>query len=326
MANKERVVYFNGEFVPESEAKISIYDSSLMFGDMVFEMMRTFHGKQWRLREHLERLYSGLKILRIPIEMKIDEMEKAVYETVEKNQASFSEHDEHRVLIDVSRGLLSIYQDIVGVPSGVNVVIADFPVRWTISGSSHLYDSGINLVDVPQKVIPSSLMEPKIKNRSRIFYLMGNIQASLIEGKDNWPILMDMNNFLAEGTGSNFFLVKDGIIYTPEPRDILRGITRQTIIDEIAPALNLKVIEKNLESYDLYEADEAFMTSTPFCLLPATTYNKIPIGNGKPGEITNMLLKKWSEIVDLDIVKQIKDWDNLKDGKDPDAPSPYKFK
>ena len=108
----ERQVYFNGEFIPEREARISIFDCALMYGDMVFEMTRSFNGKQFKLKEHLQRLYSGIKILRIPLKMTIDEMEKAVHETVEKNSKLFNKDDEHRIMIDVSRGLLSIYEDV----------------------------------------------------------------------------------------------------------------------------------------------------------------------------------------------------------------------
>ena len=130
MNNKnKRVVYFNGEYVPESEAKVSIYDSALMFGDVVFEMTRSFNGEQWKLRDHLERLYTGIKILRIPLKLTIDEMEAAVYETIERNKPAFNEDDEHRILIDITRGLLSLYHGIDGVDNGPNVIIADFPLR-----------------------------------------------------------------------------------------------------------------------------------------------------------------------------------------------------
>ena len=123
-----RVVYFNGEFVPESEAKISIYDSALMFGDMVFEMTRSFNKEQFKLREHLERLYIGIKYLQIPLEMTIDEMEEAVYKTIEMNEPFFEDDDEHRIKIDITRGLLGLNDTrIECVPSGVNDVIADFP-------------------------------------------------------------------------------------------------------------------------------------------------------------------------------------------------------
>ena len=100
---KQRLVYFNGKLVPETEAKISIYDSALMFGDMVFEMTRSFNKQQFKLREHIDRLYAGIKILRIPLDMTPDEMERACYETIEANDHIFSEDDEHRLMIDISR-------------------------------------------------------------------------------------------------------------------------------------------------------------------------------------------------------------------------------
>jgi len=320
---QHRVVYFNGEFVPEAEAKISIYDSALMFGDMVFEMTRSFNGKQWKLREHLERLYTGVKILRIPLKVSIDEMETAVYETIERNRPAFSDDDEHRVLIDVTRGLLSLYQGIEGTEPGPNVVIADFPLRWTVQGCSKLYDTGINLKIPYQRAIPSHLMEPKIKNRSRLFYLMANIEVSMFKGENNWALMCDPDGFITEGTGSNFFMVKDNVLYTPEGRNVLRGITMQTVIDDLAPKLNIKVVEKNIEPFDVYEADEAFVTSTPFCLIPAVTLNGLKIGDGKPGSVTKSLMSKWGEMVDVDIVDQIKSWD--KNTENLDAPSPYKF-
>jgi branched-chain amino acid aminotransferase len=320
---KERKVFFNGKFIPESEARISIYDSALMFGDMVFEMTRSFNGMQWKLREHLERLYMGVKILRIPLEMSINDMEKAVYETIEENKKIFAKDDEHRILIDVTRGLLSLYHGIGGVDPGPNVVIADFPLRWTVQGCSQLYDIGVNLVIPSQRAIPSHLLDPKIKNRSRLFYITANIEASLFKGENNWALLLDPDGFVTEGTGSNFFMIKNNVLYTPEGRNILRGITRQTVIDDLAPKLGLDVVEKNIEPFDIYDADEAFLTSTPFCLIPAVSLNSLKINNRRPGPITNNLLRVWSEMVNVDIVDQIKQWDtnSLPEG----SATPYKF-
>ena len=323
MSASGRLVYFNGDLVPETEAKISIYDSSLMFGDMVFEMTRSFNGKQFKLKEHIERLYVGISILRIPINISKEEMEKACYETIEANKPFFSDTDEHRLLIDVSRGLLGIYEDIKGLRKGPNVIIADFPLKWTVSSMGHLFDIGINAVITSQRAIPASLMDPKIKNRSRIFYLMANIEASQFEGDNNWALLLDTDGFISEGTGDNFFIIKNGVIYTPEGRNILRGISRQYIIDELGPELDIKVIEKNIEPYDVYTADEAFMTGTPFCMLPVTSLNGINIGDGKVGEIFKKILNKWSLNVNVDIQKQIKSW---KSDREVSSPTPYKFK
>ena len=173
--SNHRVVYINGNFVKEADAKVSIFDSALMFGDMVFEMTRSFNKKQFKLKEHIERLYTGCKILRIPLEMSPEEMEKACYQTIEANNHLFGDDDELRLMIDVSRGLLGIYNGIEGVQPGPNIIIADFPLRWTVRDMGVLFDNGINAVITSQRAIPASLMEPKIKNRSRLFYLMANI-------------------------------------------------------------------------------------------------------------------------------------------------------
>ena len=162
MNNQSRLVYFNGKLVPETEAKISIYDSALMFGDMVFEMTRSFNKNQFKLREHIERLYSGLKILRIPLEMTPEQMLKACQETIEANDHLFKADDEHRLMIDVSRGLLGIYQGIEGLHKGSNVIIADFPLRWTVVGMGELFKTGINAVVTSQRAIPATLLDPKV--------------------------------------------------------------------------------------------------------------------------------------------------------------------
>lgn len=321
-----RKVFFNGELIPETEAKISVYDSALMFGDMVFEMTRSFNKKQFKLREHIDRLYAGVKILRIPLQMTPDEMERACYETIEANEPLFSDDDEHRLMIDVSRGLLGIYQGIEGLHKGPNVIIADFPLRWTVSSMAPLFETGINAVITSQRAIPGHLLDPKIKNRSRIHYLMANIEAGQIEGDNNWALLLDTDGFIAEGTGDNFFIIKDGVVITPEGRNILRGISRDYVLTDLCPQLGMPVIEKNIEAYDVYTADEAFMTGTPFCMLPVTSLNGSKIGDGKVGENFKKLIGQWGENTGVDIVDQITTWAEQAGPSVSDAPTPYRFK
>ena len=317
-----RLVWWNGKLIPEQEARISIYDSALMFGDMVFEMTRSFNKKQFKLREHLERLYASIKYLRIPINLTIDEMEKAVYETIEANEPFFEDDDEHRIMIDVSRGLLGIYENnVTGISTGPNVIIADFPLRWTVSNMGHLYDTGVNAVIPSQRAIPARLLEPKVKNRSRVHYLMANIEVSKFAGKDNWALLLDEDGFISEGTGDNFFIVKDGVIITPEGRNILRGVSREYIFT-LANQLGIQCIEKNIEPYDVLMSDEAFMTGTPFCLVPVMRFNGQDIGLGNFGKITKKLLDTWSKNVGVDIVEQIKSYSN---NSSITSPSPYEF-
>jgi branched-chain amino acid aminotransferase len=317
-----RLVYFNGDLIPETEAKLSIYDSALMFGDMVFEMTRSFNKKQFKLDGHLERLYASIKYVKIPLQMTIEEMKKAISLTIETNASCFNEDDEHRLMINVSRGILSLYKDVMGSDGQPNVIIADFPLRWTVAGMGKLFDTGINAVIPSQRQIPASLLEPKVKNRSRMHYMMANIEVSQYSGDNNWALLLDPDGFITEGTGCNFFIVKDNIVITPEPRNILRGISRQFVLD-LCRKWGIDCIEKNIEPYDVILADEAFVTGTPFCMLPVTSLNNNTIGSGKPGETTAYLLEKWSEEVGVNIPEQIKKWNSQQ--KDHNGITPYKF-
>ena len=156
MTSKGRVVFMNGEMIPETEAKISIYDSALMFGDMVFEMTRSFNGVQFKLTEHLERLFAGLRVFGIDIPMTIGELEAACLATVEANAPTMLDDDEHRLMIDVSRGLLGIYAEHVGLAPGPNVIIADFPLRWTVAGMTRFFEHGVNIVVPSQRAIPAT--------------------------------------------------------------------------------------------------------------------------------------------------------------------------
>lgn len=326
MKTKTRVVYFNGSFVPENEAKISIYDSALMFGDMVFEMTRSFNKNQFKLREHIDRLFVGLKILHIDIDMTPDEMVDACNKTIAANDHLFEDDDEHRLMIDVSRGLLGIYDNIDGLHKGANIIIADFPLRWTVQSMGHLFDKGINAAITSQRAVPSHLMDPKIKNRSRLFYLTANIEVSKLKGDNNWALLLDTDGFIAEGTGDNFFIVKNGAVITPKGRNILRGVSRDYVLNELCSQLGLAAYEKDIEPYDVYTADEAFMTGTPFCMLPVTKLNGLDVGDGSVGPMFEKLIKQWSFNTEVDIVNQIKSWNEKDLPHDLKSATPYQFK
>ena len=226
-------------------------------------------------------------------------------------------------MINVSRGPLGIYADIFGGKLEPTVTIADFPLKWTLSGMDKLYENGINAIVTSQKVIPENLMDPKIKNRSRMFYMMANIEVSKHKGDNNWALMLDPDNYIAEGTGANFFIIKDEVLYTPEPRNILVGISRGYIF-EIAEKLGFEYEEKNLTIDDALNADEAFFTGTPFAMLPITKINDKLIDNGEKGSIFLKLISEWSKNVDVDIPKQIRDFN--KEIKELKGSTPYQFK
>jgi branched-chain amino acid aminotransferase len=290
----------------------------------VFEMTRSFNKKQFKLKEHLDRLFASVRFAHIPLKMTQGQLEEVCMEAIEKNDPCFAADDEHRLMINISRGPLGIYQPIFG-KSECTVVVADFPLRWTVAGMGKLFDEGINAVVTSQRAIPATLLDPKVKSRSRIHYQMANIEASKMKGDNNWALLLDPDGYVAEGTGDNVFTVKDGVIYTPEPRNILRGISRAYIF-ELAEQLKLKVVETNLEVYDFLTADESFMTGTPFCLLPVTRINGEAIGTAKMGPVTRKLLDRWSKNVGVDVAAQIKGWNASQATLSSDAATPYQFK
>ncbi len=180
-----------------------------------------------------------------------------------------------------------------------------------------LFDTGINAVTPSQRAIPAHLLDPKVKNRSRLHYQMANIEVSRYRGDNNWALLLDEDGFITEGTGANFFIVeKRGNLLTPEPRNVLRGISRDMIFE-----LDRNTYERNIDVYDVYNAREAFFTGTPFCMLPVTSLNGVPIGDGKVGAHFGYLEALWSGNCGVSIKAQIQAWDEgAKEGV-----SPYEF-
>jgi branched-chain amino acid aminotransferase len=321
---KSRVVYFNGTLVPESEARVSIYDSALMFGDVAFEMTRSFGRRHFKLTEHLERLMASIKWLGIPFSMDIAELEQCCHDVAAANAPLFEADDEHRLMIDVTRGLLGTYADRVDVNTGPNLIIADFPLRWTVQDAARLYTEGIDIVIPSQRMIPAWLLEPKAKNRNRIHYLRANMEVSR-HGPNAWALLIDPDGFLTEGTGANVFLVKNGTLLTPEPRNVLRGISRDYVMS-LAAEMGIPVAERNLEPYDLMTADEAFFTCTPFCMVPAVTFQGEHIGSGTVGPLFTALITRWSEQVGVDIIGQIQGWGAQAATRPADGTTPYQFR
>jgi branched-chain amino acid aminotransferase len=250
----KRTVYFNGQLVPECEARVSIFDSALMYGDMAFEMTRTFGHKPFKLREHLERLYASLRLLEIDCGLSIDEMEQATISTLEANLSTEAEDVDWQIMHDVSRGPLSLYRSVFPAGLQPTVSINCWPMISHMGSFAPKYRSGVNLMIPAQQTLPAHLVDLKAKTRSRIHYRTAELQAARA-GEGCLPLLLDPDGYLAEGSGWNIFLVKDGIIYTPEPRNVLRGISRDETI-RLARSLGIEVQEINLGRYEALMADE----------------------------------------------------------------------
>lgn len=301
-----RTVYFNGKFVPESEARVSIFDSALMYGDMAFEMTRTFNHKPFRLREHLERLYGSLRLLEIDCGLTIDEMERATLQTLEKNIPTESADVDWQIMHDISRGPLPLYG--TAFPDGVcpTVSINCWPLITHMGGFAAKYETGVDVMIPAQQTLPAHLLDLKAKTRSRMHYRLAEFQAqrSSCEGAGGvLPLLMDTDGFLAEGSGWNVFLVRGGVLLTPEPRNILLGVSRGATI-ELAKQIGIEVRETNLGRYEALMADEMFCTATTYSLVHIRSFEGQTIGDGTARPVFQKLMAAWQEHVDVNFVEQ----------------------
>ena len=288
----------------------------------MFEMTRSFDHVQFRLYDHIARLYAGLKILRVPMTMTPDEMADAVARTINQNirSGALVLDDEHRVMINVTRGILPSYlAGGVDIPGGTNVIISVYPLRWSVAGMGHLFDTGLNATIPSQRTIPSHLLDPKIKHRSRLHLKVADLQAQAHGVPDSAALMLDPQGYITEGVGANFFTVNKNRLISPRDNNILGGISRHYVMRTLAEQCGLKVFVGEVEPYDVHAADEAFFTATPFCMLPVTSLDGLPIGNGKVGPVFKKLLAQWSKNVGVDIEAQIKRWDNDRNYAGPDT-------
>jgi branched-chain amino acid aminotransferase len=297
-----RTAYFNGHFVPESEAKLSIYDLSVMQSAAAFEMTRSFNGKHFKLKEHLQRLHDSCKLLSIPL----NKMPfRGTFESIIDEVTRLNDHgpgEEHRLLIVVSPGCAPMYNDLAGVIPHPFVYIADFPLSVTTRGLARQFRDGGSAIMAHTAQISNHSVHSHAKHRSRLHFHLAQCEAA--EKHADWAFMTDMEGHLAECPGANIFIVRKGKIYTPW-RNCLQGISRQTVC---------LILEKAVEAEDIpyvwmSEAEEVFVTGTPFCMLPVVSLDGKPIGDGTPGPVYKETLRKWSELVGIDIQQQIVQWD-----------------
>ena len=292
----EYTAYLNGEWVPLSEVRIDPVDRGFLVGDTVFEAIRTFDGKSFRMKEHIDRLYRSLKFVRIDPGLSADEMVGVGEETIRRNEHLRAEVGDHMVHPFVTRGKgRSAYSS--GPPTVcVRVGAMDFG-RY-----AHLYEDGAHGVVTRTQSYASGALDPQVKHYSRMNFNLAELEANDVD-PGAWPILRDGDGNLTEGTGYNFFMVTDGVIRTPGDDAILQGVSRGMVFD-LAKQMEIPVVEEELQPYDLYTADEAFFSTTSPCVLPLTQVDRRQIGDGRPGRVTQQLLAAWSEAVGLDIVDQ----------------------
>ena len=299
----ERLCYFNGRFLPEHEAKISIFDSALQVGDMAFEVTRTCNGRPFRLRDHLDRLWNSLAALRIEPGVSKEELESITHDVLKHNRPTEPADVDWTILHDVSRGPASAFRSHFSAEEiRPTVIVACYPLAEKMASLAATYETGIDLVVPEQRSLPHELLSAGIKCRSRVHYQLANLQA---EAKRHGAtaILLDPDGFITEGTTGNVFFVREGKLLTPTTRNILPGVTRRTVL-ELAAALGLTAQEADITLDVAIEAEEAFVTSTSIGIIHARTLEGRPMGDGAIGPIARRLRDALTAEVGLDFAAQ----------------------
>ncbi len=294
--NGERVAYVNGVIAPESESKVSIHDLGFLYGDAVFDTTRTFGHTIFKLDEHLDRFFDSLKYMRIDPSLTRGEFAAITMDVLDANLPLLDDDDDYWVSQRVTRGVRG-----AGDANRPTVVIECFPLPF--QERAKFYRDGLQVVTPSIRRTPPEAMSPRAKMHNYINIIQGDLEVKA-QNPDAISILLDVNGNIAEGMGSNIFLVKDGAVTTPREQYVLGGISRSTVI-ELAQEMGIETREADMDLFDAYTADEAFVTSTSFCICPVSSINGSEIGeDGVPGPVTDRLLKAYSGLAGIDIVGQ----------------------
>jgi branched-chain amino acid aminotransferase len=278
-------IYLDGRLVPKEDAKISVYDHGLLYGDGVFEGIRVYGGKVFLLKEHVERLYESANSIRLTIPLSKDAMAKAVEETVATNIAGGV--DVGYVRLVVTRGAGSLGLDIRKTSHPMVIVIADTITLYP----DDIYQNGMKLVTAATIRNHAAALSPRIKSLN----YLNNILAK-IEGTDAGSVealMLNHKGEVAECTGDNVFIVKHGVLKTPPPdAGILEGLTRNAVM-QLARDAGYDVREATLLRHDIFTADECFLTGTAAEVIAVVSLDGRQIGDGKPGPVTRDLLERF---------------------------------
>lgn len=283
---KDLLIYIDGKYYPKSQAKVSVYDHGLLYGDGVFEGIRAYDGVVFKLKEHIDRLYRSAQVIMLDIPLTKQEMMNAVLKTLRKN-----EFRDAYIRLVVTRGVGDLGLDPRKCPKPTVIIITD--IIKLHSGEPK--EKGVTALIVWVKRDPVDATSHEVKSLNYLNSILGKIEANIADFDE--AICLDKNGYISEGVAENLFIVKNGRIMTPPTSTgALVGITRNAVI-ELAQNLEYETCEKNITPTDLFTADEAFFTGTAAEVIPIIEVNKRRIGDGKPGSITQHLMKEFEKLV-----------------------------
>jgi len=288
LSEKELLVYIDGEYYPKSKAKVSVYDHGLLYGDGVFEGIRSYGGIVFKLKEHLDRLYKSAHSIMLEIPLNGEEMTKAVLETLRRNNLK-----DAYIRLVVTRGIGDLGLDPRKCPKPSVIIITEPMLQ--------LYDKekrerGLSMIISWVRRDPVDATTHEIKSLNYLNSILSKIEAN--NACVDEALILDSRGFLCEATGENIFIVKDGWLITPQASSgALPGITAN-VTKKLAEKLGYLVIERDITPIELYNADEAFLTGTAAEIMPIGEVNGRRIGSGRMGPVTRRLVEEFSKVVE----------------------------
>lgn len=278
-------IYINGQIVPQEDAKVSVFDHGLLYGDGVFEGIRAYNGKIFTLDEHLDRLYASANAISLTIPITKAEMASAIKNTMAANNLTDS-----YIRLVVTRGVGKLGLDPNKCARPQIIIITDTIELY----SKALYEKGLDIVTVTTIRNHFSALDPKIKSLNYLNNILAKIES--IRAGAGEALMLNKDGYVAECAGDNIFIVKDNALITPPASaGILIGITRNVVM-KLAADMGITVKEDLMTRCDLYIADECFLTGTAAEIIPVVTIDGRVIGSGKPGKVTQSLLKKYRDL------------------------------
>ncbi len=275
-----RVIFMNGRMVPEEEAKISVFDHGFLYGDGVFEGIRAYHGRVFRLEEHINRLFESAHSIMLPIPFDRNGMVDAVVRTVRANNLR-----DAYIRVVVSRGCGDLGLDPRKCRESQVVIIADKIVLYP----GELYEKGLTVITVATRRNIAAALDPKIKSLNYLNNILVKIEANQAGVME--ALMLTGDGYVSEGSGDNIFIYRKGVLMTPPPYlGILEGITRAAVID-LARGEGITVQEAPFTRHDLYVSDECFLTGTAAEVIPVIEVDARAIGSGRPGPVTRRLME-----------------------------------
>lgn len=281
MTERECLVYINGEFLPKSQAKISVFDHGFLYGDGVFEGIRSYDGRVFKLDEHIKRLYESAKSIGLDIPMSQAELKKTILDAMRTNDLRKDAY----IRVVVTRGIGDLGLDPLKCLKSSIIVIAD---------QISIYQAeSLKAITASTRRNSVTALNPMIKSLNYLNNILAKMEANRANVEE--AIMLNQQGLVCEGSSDNLFIIKDRVILTPPPTaDILVGITRNTVI-ELAIEDGIKLKEEDITIHELYNADEAFFTGTAAEVMPLVEVDGRKIGNGKPGPITMRLIENFKK-------------------------------